>query len=181
MCAMPGRRLDGVRAVVTGAASGIGRSTAEAFVREGASVIVVDVNDEALGSVVDALGSSAIPVVADLARPNAGDGVAAEAEAFLGEIDVVVNNAGVSSKARFGQVLEQEWELLFRVNVDAAFQIAQRAVRSMIARRSGCILNVSSISGRGGGAPQSVYGITKGALLGLTRAWRPTSRRSASG
>lgn len=162
-------RLDGVAALITGAASGIGRATAEVFHREGARTMLVDVEEAGLQALASTLGDGASAYVADLATPGRVAEVAAHAERVIGTVDVLVNNAGVSSKTPFLGVDEAEWDRVFGVNVDAALELALWAAATMAERRSGCILNVSSISGRGGGPSQSAYGITKGALLGLTR------------
>jgi NAD(P)-dependent dehydrogenase (short-subunit alcohol dehydrogenase family) len=162
-------RFDGMGVIVTGAASGIGRATAELFHREGARSLLVDIDDERLADLVSTLDDRANAYVTDLGTPGQGAEVLAHAERTIGPIDVLVNNAGVSSKTPFLDVDEAEWDRVFRINVDAAADLALRVGAVMAERGSGCILNVSSISGRGGGPPQSVYGITKGALLGLTR------------
>ncbi len=162
-------RLNGVAALITGAASGIGRATALAFHREGARTVLVDIDEVALEVLASTLGDRASAYVADLSAPGRVIEVMAHAERALGAVDVLVNNAGISSKTPFLDVDETEWDRVFGVNVHAALELALRVADGMAERRSGCILNVSSISGRGGGASQSVYGITKGALLGLTR------------
>ena len=162
-------RLDGVAALITGAASGIGRATAELFHREGARTVLVDVDEVGVATLASTLGDRASAHVADLGAPGQAADVVAHAGGVVGTVDVLVNNAGVSSKTPFLDVDVAEWDRVFAVNVDAALELAQRLGAGMAKRRSGCILNVSSISGRGGGPSQSVYGITKGALLGLTR------------
>lgn len=166
---MPASRLDGVTALITGAASGIGRATAETFHREGARTILVDVDGDPLTALASELGDRATAHVVDLAARGAPAEVARHAKRDVAWLDVLVNNAGVSSKTLFANVDEAEWDRVFDVNVNAAAELARLVALRMADRRSGCILNVSSISGRGGGPPQSVYGISKGALLGLTR------------
>ena len=164
----PTRRLDGVRAVITGAASGIGRATAEVFDREGARTVLVDV-DERVAALADALGPRASACLADLGHEPGVEAVLARVGEVLTGVDVLVNDAGISSKTAFVDVDEDEWDRVIGVNVMAAQALASAFGTQMAARGSGCILNVSSISGLGGGPSQSVYGISKGALLGLTR------------
>jgi NAD(P)-dependent dehydrogenase (short-subunit alcohol dehydrogenase family) len=163
------RRLKDVRAVVTGAASGIGRATAETFHREGAHVVLVDFDGERLAAVAGVLDGRASACVTDLGDPAGPDAVLEHVASTVGDVDVLVNNAGISSKTPFLDVDEGEWNRLFNVNVLGAVALASKLGEAMAARGSGCILNVSSISGLGGGPSQSVYGITKGALLGFTR------------
>jgi NAD(P)-dependent dehydrogenase (short-subunit alcohol dehydrogenase family) len=162
-------RLEGVRAVITGAASGIGRATAEAFHREGALAVLVDVDHEMLPALAAELDDRVTTCVADLGDPRGTRAVLAHTVRALGDVDVLVNNAGISSKTPFLDVGEDEWDRVVGVNVFGALALAASIGEEMAARGSGCILNVSSISGLGGGPSQSVYGITKGALLGLTR------------
>lgn len=169
MAAPTETRLDGVGALITGAASGIGRATAEVFHREGARTVLVDVDGAALEVLASTLGERASPYVADLGRPGSAAEIVADAERSIGRVDVLVNNAGVSSQVPFLDVDRAGWDRLFGVNVEAALELALCASAVMTERRAGCILNVSSISGLGGGPPQSVYGATKGALLGMTR------------
>jgi NAD(P)-dependent dehydrogenase (short-subunit alcohol dehydrogenase family) len=160
--------LHGVGAVVTGAASGIGAATAEAVHRAGADVLLVDVDEPALAAIASRVGARATPCVADLREPAAVDLVLARAHDVLPAIDLLVNDAGVSSKTPFLDVTGAEWDLVLGVNAYAAAHLAAACAEAMVTRGRGCIVNVSSISGRGGGAPQSIYGISKGALLGLT-------------
>jgi NAD(P)-dependent dehydrogenase (short-subunit alcohol dehydrogenase family) len=169
-------RLRGLSAVITGAASGIGRATAEAFHAEGARILLADVDGEGALALASALGDGAGACAADLGAGNGVRTVLAAAHDVLGPVDVLVNDAGISSKTPFPEVEEAEWDRLLRVNVLAAVELARGVAVSMAERGSGVILNVSSISGLGGGAPQSVYGITKGALLGLTRELARTLR-----
>jgi NAD(P)-dependent dehydrogenase (short-subunit alcohol dehydrogenase family) len=158
-----------VRAVVTGAGSGIGAATAETFARGGARVLLVDVDEASLGDVASTLGETATACVADLRAADGVDLVLDRAHTVLGHVDVLINDAGVSSKTPLLEVTEDEWEAVMAVNGYAAAHLAAAFADEMRARGRGCIVNVSSISGLGGGAPQSVYGISKGALLGLTR------------
>jgi NAD(P)-dependent dehydrogenase (short-subunit alcohol dehydrogenase family) len=167
--ASPRARLHDLGSVITGAASGIGASTAETFVREGARVVLVDADSAALQALVARLGGRATACVADLAGVDAVERVLASADASLPAIDVLVNDAGVSSKTPFLDATEDEWDAVMRVNAYAAARLAVACAAGMIERGRGCILNVSSISGLRGGPPQSVYGISKGAMLGLTR------------
>jgi 3-oxoacyl-[acyl-carrier protein] reductase len=163
------QRLRDIGAIVTGAASGIGAATAEAFDREGAMTLLVDVDERPLRALAARLGDRATACVADLGSDDAVETVLACARTALSAIGVLVNNAGISSKTPFLDVTEDEWHRVLGVNAFAAARLAAACADEMAARRSGCILNVSSISGLGGGPPQSVYGISKGALLGLTR------------
>ncbi len=165
----PAQRLRDIGAIVTGAASGIGAATAEAFDREGATTLLVDVDEPPLRALAARLGDRATPCVVDLRSGDAVETILACARTVVTAIDVLVANAGISSKTAFMDVTEDEWDTVFEVNALAAARLAAACADEMATRRSGCILTVSSISGLRGGPPQSVYGISKGALLGLTR------------
>jgi NAD(P)-dependent dehydrogenase (short-subunit alcohol dehydrogenase family) len=160
--------LRGAGAIVTGAASGIGAAIAAAFGREGARLLLVDLDERALERSTERLGNDASACVVDLRAEDAAETVLEAAHAALPAIDILVNNAGVSSKTPFLDVTEAEWDAVLGVNAYAAAALSSACAEEMAARRRGCIVNVSSISGLGGGPPQSVYGISKGALLGLT-------------
>lgn len=157
-------------ALVTGAGSGIGRETALALAREGASVVLAGRTAGRLAEVVarvEAAGGKARAVPADLSDV---DSLRRLAEA-AGDVDILVNNAGVFP---FAPTLEQglaTFEELFDTNVRGPFFLTAALVPQMVARGSGSVVNVSSIAGLQGLPDTAVYGATKAALDSLTRAW----------
>jgi NAD(P)-dependent dehydrogenase (short-subunit alcohol dehydrogenase family) len=164
------RDLEGVSALVTGASSGIGRAAAQELGRHGAEVIVHG-RDAGRGSaVVDhitAAGGKARFVAADLSDPAQLDDLAAQA----GEVDVLVNNAGVSW---FGPTPELDlatFDRLFTANVRAPYFLVAALAPKMAARGSGSIINIGSQAGQIGMPGGAAYGGTKGALASMTRSW----------
>jgi NAD(P)-dependent dehydrogenase (short-subunit alcohol dehydrogenase family) len=169
--------LRDLRALVTGATSGIGRATAVLLAERGAAVVVSGRDAERGAKVVaeiEAAGGQAAFVLADLADI---DSVHRLAEA-VGEVDVLVNNAGIFP---FGPTVDQDvatFDALFAVNVRAPYFLAAKLAPAMIAKGGGSIINISSVAGVKATAGASVYSATKAALDSLTRAWAVEFSRS---
>ena len=165
--------LDERVAIVTGAANGIGRACAEGLARAGAHVIAVDVDAagaEASAAAVSALGRKGLAVTADVGDLAAIDLLTRRAMDAFGRIDVLVNNAGVTRRAPIMDLTEADWDRIFRVNAKGVFFCLQRVAREMIPRRSGAIVNIASIAGKGyAGTSNAIYAASKGAVISLTR------------
>ncbi|KAF1018434.1 MAG: 3-beta-hydroxycholanate 3-dehydrogenase (NADP(+)) [Paracidovorax wautersii] len=168
-------RFENQVVVVTGAGGGIGLATALAFAREGAQVVVTDVNDALVAHGVDQVsdvgGRPAFGLTGDVSNP---DHVQAHVAAILkkfGHIDVLVNNAGIIRRGPTAKVSVEDWRLVMSVNLDGTFYWAQSvAAESMIPRRSGVIVNVASIGGMTGFPNAASYVASKHAVVGLTKA-----------
>lgn len=166
--------LSGQVAIITGAGTGIGRAAATMFAAEGARLVVVGRRIEPLESLVAEIKSTGGEAVAHAADLCVGDAAAAVADFALqayGQIDILVNNAGFSSKIRSIQwVQPNEWESVFRVNVDAVYRLTQACLPHMLSRRQGTVITTSSMAaltpGVLGGAP---YSAAKAASLNLMR------------
>lgn len=130
--------------VVTGASSGIGRATAELFAREGALVAVFARSAEKLAQMA---GDRVLAVAGDVANEADIERLFTEVEAKFGDCDVLVNNAGTTDVARLIDTPPDRWDRMFAVNVRGAYLATRRALPAMLARRSGAIVNVASISG----------------------------------
>jgi NAD(P)-dependent dehydrogenase (short-subunit alcohol dehydrogenase family) len=160
--------------LITGALTGIGRATALAFAREGASIVVSGRHDEAgheLASALRSLGVQAEYLTADVRREDDVRNLIEQTIARFGGLDVAVNNAGTEGNA--GPVIEQNAETYaatFDTNVLGTLLSMKHELRVMMARRSGSIINVSSTFGHTGGAGASVYVASKHAVEGLTKS-----------
>ncbi|MFI5374409.1 MAG: SDR family NAD(P)-dependent oxidoreductase [Candidatus Rokuibacteriota bacterium] len=160
-------------AVVTGAGSGIGKATALALARAGARVAAVDVDAGAAKATADAitaLGSRSLALETDVGDLGAIDRMVQAVVGTLGDIDVLVNNAGVTRRAYIMDLTEQDWDRIMRVNAKGVFFCLQRVAREMIPRRRGSIVNIASIAGKGyAGTSNAIYAASKGSVISLTR------------
>ncbi|NLT58173.1 MAG: 3-oxoacyl-ACP reductase FabG [Clostridiales bacterium] len=161
-------------ALITGGARGIGAATATAFARAGYAVGIHYLNScaeaAALVGRLSAEGLVAEAFCADLADPGQAAAMVAEAEAGLGSLEVLVNNAGRPLYGLFPDLDMAEWDRLWHINVGGAIACSRAALPGMIARGRGCILNISSIWGLCGASCEVAYSTTKAALIGFTRA-----------
>jgi 3-oxoacyl-[acyl-carrier protein] reductase len=169
------RQLEGRRALVTGASRGIGKATAIALARAGASVAVgYSAHAESAEAVVAVLRSdynvTAVALGADLADSHAAGALVEQTVAALGGIDIVVNNAGITRDNLAMRLADDDWDAVIAIDLTAAFRICRAALRPMLRQRFGRIVNVSSISGVIGNAGQSNYSAAKAGLIGLTKS-----------
>jgi 2-keto-3-deoxy-L-fuconate dehydrogenase len=157
-------RLDGKRTLITAAAQGIGRATAERFAAEGAEVIATDINMEVLGTLKGANVTTRRLDVLDLAAVTA-------AEKEIGAIDVLVNCAGFVHHGTILDCEEKDFEFSTNLNVRAAYRMIRAFLPGMLARKKGTIVNVASIASSIAGVPNRfIYGATKAGLIGLSKA-----------
>src|SRR3984957_6307693 len=165
--------LNGKVALVTGAASGIGRACAIALAEAGAAVVAADINDAGAKATADAITATqrrAAPVTADVGDLAQIDAMVKQALAVFGQIDILVNNAGVTRRADIMDLTEADWDRIHRVNAKGVFFCLQRVAREMIPRRSGRIINIASIAGKGyEGTSNAAYAASKGAVISMTR------------
>ena len=159
-------------ALVTGAGQGIGKASALALARQGANVVCVDINGDTANesaAAVQALGRRSVALTADLGDVGQIDRMVREAIAALGPVDILVNNAGVTRRAYIMDLSEADWDRIHRVNAKGVFFCLQRVAREMIPRRSGAIVNIASVAGKGfHGTSNAVYAASKGAVISLT-------------
>ena len=173
-------RLKDKVTLITGGAAGIGKATAEAFAREGAIVVICDMNEEAGSALVPALGPQASFYKVNVADRQAVQAWIDDVLVKYGRIDVLVNNAGITRDAqlvsvRDGNLIKQMEESAFdaviAVNLKGVFNCAQAVAPAMIRQSGGVILNISSVVGLYGNFGQSNYVATKSAVIGLTKTW----------
>ena len=166
--------LDGISAIVTGAAHGIGAGIAEVLAREGARVAVTDIDEagalETAQRVAKA-GGKAIGLAHDVtSRASCQEAVANARDAF-GPTDVLVNNAGISQRSPFQDIDEAAWDRMLDVNVKSIYLMVQSVLPEMLERRAGRIINTASLVGKAGSHPLfSHYVTSKFAVVGLTQS-----------
>ncbi|WP_045520226.1 SDR family NAD(P)-dependent oxidoreductase [Neobacillus niacini] len=166
-------RLQDKVTLITGAGSGIGRSTALLFAREGASVIVNDVDEvnglETVREIIEK-GGEALFIKADVTQPEAVKTMVDTAIAEFGRIDVLFNNAGISGVGALHEIEPETWDRIMSINVKGVFLPSKYVLPYMMERRTGSIINMSSCVAEMGLARRASYGATKGAVLALTKS-----------
>jgi NAD(P)-dependent dehydrogenase (short-subunit alcohol dehydrogenase family) len=165
--------LAGRVAIVTGAGRGIGSATALALADAGADVACVDIDEQAARDTcagVGGLGRKSLYMKTDVGDLASIDAMVRRVMDTFGQIDILVNNAGVTRRAYIMDLTEDDWERIMRVNGKGVFFCLQRVAREMIPRRSGVIVNIASIAGKGfAAASNAIYAASKGGVIGLTR------------
>ena len=162
-------KFEGKVALVTGAASGVGRATARQMVDEGAKVFGIDINKEGLDVVAQELGANFAPVVCDISDREASHAAVEECVSIFGRLDIVANIAGVVRSHHVTDVDEATWRLIMGVNLDGMFWITQAAIPHLLGT-GGNIVNVASNAGFMGQAYTVPYCAAKGAVVNMTRA-----------
>lgn len=161
-------RLSGRAAIVTGAASGIGHACAQLFANAGAKVLAIDLPNRNLGSVHKMQGSISV-LEADIAADGAPTKIVETAVKLFGQLDIVMNNAGVSSNALAEEVSRETWDRTIAVNLTAPFLICQQAIPFLKRSKAGRIINVASVMAEGTDYGLSAYCASKAGVAGLTR------------
>ncbi len=165
------RRLAGKTALITGAARGIGRDFARAYLAEGARVALADIDIARARQSAAELGPGAVAIEMDVTREASIETAVAEAEATLGGIDILINNAAIFTAAPIVEITRADFERVFAINVAGTFFTLQAVARSMIARgQGGKIINMASQAGRRGEALVAAYCATKAAVISLTQS-----------
>ncbi|MCU1475871.1 MAG: 3-oxoacyl-ACP reductase FabG [Subtercola sp.] len=164
--------LSGRVAVITGAAQGLGLAIAEAFVAEGASVVLADMNEEQVVAAASSLGvgDRAIGVRCNVTDEHDVDAVVAAAAARYGHLDVMVNNAGITRDTTMRKMTLADFELVVDVSLKGAWLGTRAAAGYMREHGGGSIINMSSISGKVGNPGQTNYSAAKAGIIGLTKA-----------
>src|SRR5262245_58171099 len=162
--------LTGKTALVTGAAGGIGSAISKALHGRGAIVGLSGTRRQALAALAAELKTNIHVFPCDLADKSAAEALIPDADAAMGGIDILVNNAGITRDNLFLRMTDEEWEAVLAVNLTAAFRLSRAAVKGMMRRRYGRIINIGSVVGSTGNPGQGNYAASKAGLIGLTKA-----------
>lgn len=168
------KRLEGKVSLITGAAQGIGEATALKFAREGAIVVVCDVQQVGIDKVVaqcEAAGAQAVGYVMDVTDREQVESVVAQVKERFGRIDALINNAGITQDARLQKMTLAQFDRVIDVNLRGVFHCAQTVADVMVAQGSGSIVNASSVVGIYGNFGQTNYAATKFGVIGFTKTW----------
>lgn len=166
--------LKGRVAVITGGSRGIGRAIALELARRGATIMInFHSNEQAAAEVVDSIvqsGGSASFVQADVSRTAEAEKLIEAAVETFGQVDILVNNAGMARDQLMMKLSEEDWDSVLDTNLKSAFNCCRAAIRSMLRKRYGRIINISSVVGIVGNAGQTNYSASKAGLIGLTKS-----------
>lgn len=164
-------KLKGKVAIITGGGSGIGEATAKLFAQEGAKVVAADVNGEAAERVAEEIkkeGGEVLAVKVDVSRRQEAENMVAETLSRFGQIDILINNAGLFRDAMSWKMEDEQWNLVIDVNLKGTFLCSRAVIPHMRARNQGKIINTSSISVLGNPG-QANYSAAKAGIIALTR------------
>jgi len=167
-------RLEGKVSIITGSAGGIGRATALKFAKEGARVVVCDLEEKRVDEAVEevkAMGGEAVGFALDVTDRPAIDRMVDDVLARYGRIDTLVNNAGIVEDAQFKNMTEAQFDRVVDINLKGSFNCAKAVVRVMLEQESGVLLNASSIVGLYGNFGQTNYAASKFGVIGLVKTW----------
>ena len=167
-------RLKDKVAIITGAGQGIGRAAALRFAEEGAKVAVADIQQgqaEAVAREIVAPGGEAIPIFVDVADRSSVDAMVQRVLDEWGQIDILINNAGILRDARLVKMTEADFDAVISVNLKGVFNCTQAVAPHMIERGTGRIINTSSVVGLYGNFGQTNYVAAKAGVIGMTKVW----------
>ena len=162
--------LDGKKALITGASGGIGKEIAKVLIEHNAEVCISGRNLEELNALKKSLGEKCYVVACDLSKKDEITELIKKTDDYLGHIDILINNAGITKDNIFLRMSENEWEDVLNINLNSTFSILKLITKGMVKRKYGRIINISSVVGVTGGAGQVNYSASKAGLIGLTKS-----------
>ena len=167
-------KLEGKKALVTGASRGIGRAIALALAAEGADVVVNYAGSEAaakeVAAEIEAMGRKAFVVQADISSNEAATAMVDEVVKEFGRIDILVNNAGITRDGLLMRMKEEDWDAVLTTNLKGVFNCTKAAVKYMMKQKAGKIVSISSVVGLMGNAGQANYAAAKAGVIGFTKS-----------
>jgi 3-oxoacyl-[acyl-carrier protein] reductase len=164
--------VKGKNVFITGSTRGIGKAIAKSFAKNGANVAVngrKEISTVFLSELTD-FGVKAIGIVGDIADFTQAEAMTLEAEEKLGPLDVLVNNAGIANDKLMLRMSEEDFEKVLKVNLTGTFNMTQNVLKKMLKRRSGAIINISSVVGLIGNVGQANYAASKAGVIGFTKS-----------
>lgn len=167
-------RLEGKVAIVTGSARGLGEAIVMRLAKEGAKVIVTDVNQEGcerVASKIKELGGEALAKVCDVTDRASVQALAAATAERFGKIDILVNNAGITKDASLKKMTDEQWDAVINVNLKSVFICTQEISKFMVAQNYGRVISMSSLAGVMGNFGQTNYSASKAGIIGMTKTW----------
>ncbi|HQS07979.1 MAG: 3-oxoacyl-[acyl-carrier-protein] reductase [Rhizobiales bacterium 24-66-13] len=162
--------LTGKTALVTGATGGIGGAIAKALHAQGATVAISGTRREVLDTFAAELGERVHVLPCNLGITEEVEKLIPDAEAALGQLDILVNNAGITRDNIFMRLKDDDWDQVIAVNLTSTFRLSRAAVRSMMRRRSGRIISITSVVGVTGNAGQGNYAAAKAGMIGMSKS-----------
>ena len=162
--------LSGKVALVTGASRGIGRAVAEALAAQGARVVGTATSEKGAEAISAYLGDRGMGKVLNVADQASVDALMADLKASMGDVDILVNNAGITRDNLFMRMKEEEWDDIIATNLTSVFRMSKAVIRTMMKKKWGRIISVSSVVGKMGNAGQANYCAAKAGIIGFTRS-----------
>lgn len=166
--------LNGMHALVTGASGGIGQAIAVALAKQGAELVIsgtrANALEETAEAITDARGKKAHIITCNLKDSDAVDALFDQAEALTSKIDILINNAGITRDGLAMRMKDEDWQEVIDINLTSSFRLCRAAIKAMMRRRYGRIINISSIVGTMGNAGQANYCASKAGLIGMSKA-----------
>ncbi|MBS7540948.1 3-oxoacyl-[acyl-carrier-protein] reductase [Ancylobacter lacus] len=162
--------LSGKTALVTGATGGLGNAIARALHRQGATVALSGTRREVLDALAAELGERTVVLPCNLASSEEVEALVPSAEEAFGPLDILVNNAGITRDGLFIRLKDEDWDTVIAVNLTSAFRLSRAAAKSMMRRRTGRIIGITSVVGVTGNAGQGNYAAAKAGMIGMSKA-----------
>ncbi|MBW1838353.1 MAG: 3-oxoacyl-[acyl-carrier-protein] reductase [Deltaproteobacteria bacterium] len=164
---------NGKVAIVTGAAQGIGKTIALLFAAKGASLVLCDINLEAAEKTareIEEKGGKCLALKSDVSNFQDAEKIIKQAVEHFGSLDILINNAGITRDNVLLRMKEEQWDQVMAVNLKGTFNFTRAAIKVMMRKKSGKIINIASITGMMGNAGQANYSASKAGVIGFTKA-----------